>query len=24
LPAPARLLYQTLWLPRYTRSTRPL
>jgi hypothetical protein len=24
LPAPARLLYQTLWLPRYMRSTPPL
>lgn len=24
LPAPARLLYQTLWLPRCTRSTPPL
>jgi Hemerythrin HHE cation binding domain len=24
LPAPARLLYQTVWLPRYTRSTPPL
>jgi hypothetical protein len=24
LTAPARLLYQTLWLPRYTRSTPPL
>jgi iron-sulfur cluster repair protein YtfE (RIC family) len=22
LPAPARLLYRTVWLPRYTRSTR--
>jgi hypothetical protein len=24
LPAPARLLCQALWLPRYTRSTPPL
>ena len=24
LPAPARLLYQALWLPRYTRTTPPL
>lgn len=24
LPAPARLLYRTVWLPRYTRSTPPL
>jgi hypothetical protein len=24
LPAPARLLYRTLWLPRYTRTTPPL
>ena len=24
LPAPARLLYQTVWLPRYTRTTPPL
>jgi iron-sulfur cluster repair protein YtfE (RIC family) len=24
LPAPTRLLYQTVWLPRYTRTTPPL
>lgn len=24
LPAPARLLYRTVWLPRYTRTTPPL
>jgi Hemerythrin HHE cation binding domain len=24
LPAPARLLYRTVWLPRYTRTTLPL
>ena len=24
LPVPARLLYRTVWLPRYTRSTPPL
>jgi hypothetical protein len=24
LPAPARLLYRTFWLPRYTRTTPPL
>lgn len=24
LPAPARLLYRTAWLPRYTRDTPPL
>jgi hypothetical protein len=24
LPAPARLLYQKVWLPRYTRATLPL
>jgi hypothetical protein len=24
LPAPTRLLYQRIWLPRHTRSTRPL
>jgi hypothetical protein len=24
LPAPTRLLYQTAWLPRYTRTTPPL
>jgi acyl-CoA synthetase (AMP-forming)/AMP-acid ligase II len=24
LPAPTRLLYRTLWLPRYMRRTRPL
>lgn len=24
LPAPARLLYRTVWLPRYARTTPPL
>jgi iron-sulfur cluster repair protein YtfE (RIC family) len=24
LPAPARILYQRVWLPRYTRTTQPL
>ena len=24
LPAPARILYQTVWLPRYTRTIAPL
>jgi Hemerythrin HHE cation binding domain len=24
LPAPARFLYRTVWLPRYTRTTSPL
>jgi hypothetical protein len=24
LPAPTRLLYRTIWLPRYTRTTPPL
>jgi hypothetical protein len=23
-PAPARLLYQRVWLPRYTRTVQPL
>jgi hypothetical protein len=24
LPAPTRLLYRTIWLPRHTRTTSPL